>query len=94
MPLAACLADVDVGVVDVAYLAYRRHAVAAHHPVLAGWHPDLSHLALSRHELGLGPGATDELCAFARMQFDVVYDRADRDRRYRQCVARLNVSVF
>src|SRR5919204_400273 len=46
-----------------------------------------------RHELDARAGATCELASLARLQLDVVDERARRDVRERQCVPRLDVGL-
>ena len=93
MALASGLADVDVGVVDVANLADGGHAVGAHDADLAGGHTDLSVVALFGHQLGGGAGGAHQLGAVAGMQLDVVDHGAHGDAGQGQGVALLDVRV-
>ena len=61
MALAAGLADADVGVVDVADLAYRGAAVKADLAHLAAGHTDGGHAVFLGHQLGGHAGGADEL---------------------------------
>ena len=76
---AACLAQVYVLLVYVGDLTYRSHAFNSYIANLAGRKSYLSELALFCHELSHVAGCTDELCAFAGMELDVVDERTYTD---------------
>ena len=91
--VAAGLADVLVRVVGVRHRADRRHALLPHQAQLARRQPDLRVAAVAADELGVGAGRAGDLAALARLHLDVVHDRADRHRRERHGVARLDVGL-
>ena len=90
---AACLADGDVLMLEVADLADRRTAVDVHAADLAGRHAQERIVAFLCHELCRRARAADELCALADLQLDGMDDRTERDVLQRECVARLDVRL-
>src|SRR5829696_1201189 len=85
--LAARLAHRDVLVVGVADHADGGAALGAHHAHLAGGQAQRRHVALLGHELDARAGGAGELPAAARLELDVVHERADRHRGQRHRVA-------
>ena len=79
MAFAAGLADVDVGVVDVADLTDGGKAVQTDLAHLGGGEADGGHAVLLGHQLGGDAGAADELGALAGVELDVVDHGADGD---------------
>src|SRR5579859_4275663 len=92
--LAAGLAQLDIGMVEIADLANRRHADLGHEPHLAGGHAHLHVIALLAQQLGRGAGRARQLAALAGLQLDVVDQRAEWDVAHRQGVARADVDVL
>src|SRR5512139_517362 len=88
--LRAGLAVDDQVVLFVAHLADRGAAVDVHLAHLGRAQADRGVEAFARDELHGGTGAARELTAAARLELDVVHDRADRDVAQREGVARLD----
>src|SRR4029453_16650110 len=87
------LADRDVLVVEVADLADGGHAVYGDQPDLARGQSQRGAVAFLGEQLRLGSGAAAELGAAARVQLDVVHQRADRDVADGQRVAGHDVGL-
>src|SRR3990170_1300594 len=93
VPLPAGLAKLDIGVVGVADLTDRGITRL----------PDQSHLARRQTDGGVdaffaqhlsgGPGRANELAAASFLELDVVNQRAERNARQRQAVARPDLSL-
>src|SRR5580700_10203089 len=70
------LADRDVLVVDVGYLADDCPALEMDHPNLTRRHPDLRIIPIFCHEGGARAGRADELAPLALLHLDVVHRRS------------------
>src|SRR6266545_4209177 len=81
------LANADRGMLGIADLAQRRHALDVHQAHFAGWQTHLRPGAFLGHQLSAYARAADHLPAASWLELDVVDDRADRDVAQRQCVA-------
>ena len=88
VPRAAGLADRDRGVLGVAHLAERGHALDEHAAHLARRQAHLGPVAFLGHQLRADARAAHHLAAAAGLQLDVVDDRADRDVAQGQRIAR------
>src|SRR5262249_32904658 len=94
LPAAAPrLAARDVLVVDVADLADGRAGGERHSAHLAGRQAQHGMRAVLRNELHAGAGGARHLRALARLQLDVVNERARRDVLERERVADLDVGL-
>ena len=91
MAFAAGLADVNVGVVDIADLTDGREAVHADLAVLTGGEADGCHTVFLSHQLSGDAGGADKLSALAGVELDVVDNGTDGDVCQRQSVARLDI---
>src|SRR4051794_32244215 len=78
-----------VGVIGVADLAHGRAADEEHAAHLARGETQHGVVAVLRDELDARAGRTSHLAALARLELDVVDERAGRDVREREAVARL-----
>src|SRR4051794_15430027 len=95
LPAAAPgLADRHVLVVDVADRADGRETVHVDLADLAGRHLHRGVVAFLGHQLHRRPGAARDLAALARLQLDVVEQRAERNVLQRQRIARQDVDVL
>src|SRR5581483_8782312 len=83
----------DVAVVDVADLTDRRAAREQHSPHLARREAERRVARVLRDELDAGAGRARHLAALARLQLDVVDERARRNVLERKRIARLDVGV-
>src|SRR5215831_13309100 len=92
MASSAGFTDADRGVLGVAHLAQRGHALDVHQAHLAGRQADLRPAALLGHQLRAHARAAHHLAASAGLELDVVDDGADRDVSERQRVAGRQVS--
>src|SRR5919108_6684554 len=90
---SARLAAGDVLVVDVADLADRRAARQRHPAHLARGHAQDAVALVLRDELHARAGAPRQLPALARLQLDVVDERAGRDVLERQSVSGFDVGA-
>src|SRR2546427_11361868 len=73
------LADRHVLVIEVAALPHGGHALEGAQPHLTRGQPQRGAVAFLGQQLGLGARAATHLGAAARLQLDVVHERADRD---------------
>ena len=92
--VAAGLADADQLGLGVADLAEGGPAVDGHPAHLGGGQPQGGVVALLGHQLDAHAGAAGHLAAAARLELDVVHDRADRDVAHRQGVARPDLGAL
>src|SRR5690606_21693440 len=92
--LAPSLAKLDVGVVGVGDGAYRCHAGTGNETLLARIQAKDRHSTIAAHELSVGAGGTGDLTALARLELDVMNDRAHGDARKRHGIARLHVGTL
>src|SRR5690606_19429707 len=91
VPGTSGFADDHVLVLHVAHLADGGTAGLQHHSKLTGRKPDCGVFPFFGHELGSGARGPNPLAALARLQLDVVDDRAHGNVLQRQGVARLDV---
>ena len=87
----ARLADLLVHVIRVGHRADRGHALGPHHAQFAGLEFDLRIAGVLADQLRIGARGARDLAAGAGLHLDVVDDRANRDRRHRHGVARLDI---
>src|SRR5690606_23974075 len=85
------LAVVDVAVVRVGHCTDRSEAGTWNQTPFTRVEAQNSHALIAADELCVGASRTSDLTALARLQLDVVDDRANRHRSERHCVARLHV---
>ncbi len=91
---AAGLADGHVLVLGVADLPDRGEAAREHLARLARGQLQLRVLRLERHQLRAHARRAHQLPAGARLELDVVHERAGRDQPQRQRVARLDLGAL
>src|ERR1700674_3589469 len=92
-PRAASFADGYVFVIEIAYLANRRHAALRNFANFAGRQFDQRVLAFLRHQLGRAASRTHHLRALPRLQLDIVNRGARRNVVQRQRIAHENIRV-
>ncbi len=85
------LTVVDVAVVRVGHCTDRSKAGTWNQTLFTGVEAQNGHALIATNQLGVGASRTSDLTALARLQFDVVNDRANRHGSERHCVARLHV---
>ncbi|MNL67138.1 hypothetical protein D3C87_1916980 [compost metagenome] len=85
------LAVVDVAMVRVRHRTDRSKAGARNEALLAGVQPQDRHAGIAADELHVSACRAGDLAALARLHFDVVNDRTNRDVLQRHGVAGLDV---
>src|SRR6185503_10225045 len=76
---ATCFPNRNILVLDIAYLADCRHAINRDYADLTRRQSQLRGTAFLCHELSEASSAPRHLTALARLKFDVVYLRAQRN---------------
>src|SRR5262249_16665469 len=84
----------DVLMIDVADLTDRRHAILRNLAGFAGGQLHQCVLALFRYQLSLSAGGAYHLCAFARLQLQIVNRRARRNVFQLERIAHQDVGIW
>ena len=92
--LTTGLTDLHICMIGIANHANGSHAVAGHVAQLAGGQTNHALAVLLSHQLSADACGTNQLCALARVQLDVVDHGTNRDVLNRQAVARLDVGIL
>src|SRR5215470_3054397 len=92
-PVAAGLAELDVALLGITYLAHGGAAARVHPPDLARGHTELGVPAFLREQLHAGTGRPGDLGAAAGPQLDGVHQGAGGDVAQRQAVPRADVGA-
>src|SRR5690606_10226971 len=89
--LTTGLTVVDVAMVRAGHCTDRSEAGTWNQTLFTGVEAQNGHALIAADELGIGASRTCDLTALARLQLDVMNDRANRHGSERHCVARLHV---
>ncbi len=93
VPFASSFTQLDIAVIQVAYLPDGGIAHLAYQANFTRGHSHLGVIAFFGQQLSSNTGCADELTAFTFFQLNIVDQRTNRDIRDRQAVARTNFGL-